>query len=152
MSKSNRAVLKELAKRQISEQKRLEKPQFRVEEFCFPQQIAFIRDPAKFKTAVCSRRAGKTLSCAADLIETCLTYPNVNVAYITLSRRSAKKIIWKDLRAIIKQFELAVKEDNVDLSMTFENGGTIYVSGATDESDVEKYRGMNFKKVYISIS
>jgi hypothetical protein len=49
----------------------------------------------------------------------------------------------------VSQYDLNVKEDNTDLSMTFENGSTIYVSGATDESDIEKYRGMSFKKVYI---
>lgn len=147
--KSSRAVFKELSKRKQHEDELAKKPKFNVEEYCFDKQIAFIRDPSKFKTAVCSRRSGKTVSCAADLIETCISHPGVNVAYITLSRRSAKRIIWKDLKLIVQKYDLEVKEDNADLSMTFGNGSTIYVSGATDESDIEKYRGMAFKKVYI---
>jgi len=147
--KSSRAVFKELTKRKLQEDELAAKPKFSVEDYCFDKQINFIRDPAKFKTAVCSRRSGKTVSCAADLIETCISNPGVNVAYITLSRRSAKRIIWKDLKIIVQKYDLPVKEDNADLSMTFANGSTIYVSGATDESDIEKYRGMAFKKVYI---
>lgn len=144
-----RAALKELVKREIAEQQLKLKPQFSVEDYCFDKQIAFIRDQSRFKTAVCSRRSGKTFSCAADLIDTCLSFSDINCLYITKSRRDAKRIIWKDLQRINKKYDLKVKEDNVELSMTFSNGSTLYVSGATDESDIEKYRGMHIKKVYV---
>lgn len=146
---NKRLVIKELAKRQQAKEAEALKPKLVIEDFCFNKQIEFIRDPAKFKTAVCSRRAGKTVSCAADLIDTCLTFPGVNCAYITITRGTAKRIIWKDLISIIKKYDLKVHIDKQDLTFTFDNGSMLYVSGADDDGEIEKYRGMKFKKVYI---
>jgi phage terminase large subunit len=149
MSQQKRLVLRELAKRQQALEAEALKPKFIIEEFCFDKQIRFINDPAKFKTAVCSRRSGKTVSCAADLVNTCLNFPGVNCAYITITRGTAKRIIWKDLISIIKKFDLKVQIDKQDLTFTFSNGSVLYISGADDEGEIEKYRGMKFKKVYI---
>jgi len=129
--------------------KRAERPRFSIREHCFDKQIKFIEDPAKFKTAVCSRRAGKTEACAADLWDTAEKFPGVNVLYITLSRVTAKRIIWKILLSLRRKYDPDAKVDNTDLTITLTNGSTIYLSGAKDESEVEKLRGMSFKKVYI---
>jgi hypothetical protein len=40
--------------------KRVDIKQFKIAEHCFDKQLKFINDTARFKTAVCSRRAGKT--------------------------------------------------------------------------------------------
>ena len=146
---SKRAILEELKRRTQEAKEAALVPKFKLEEFCFDKQLQFIQDEAKFKTAVCSRRAGKTVSCAADLIDTATTVPDVNVAYITLNRKAAKRIIWKDLLKINKHFQLNGKVDNSELSITFPNESTIHVSGAKDESEIEKFRGMALKKVYI---
>lgn len=121
---------------------------FELDKFCFDKQLAFIKDPARFKDAVCSRRAGKTVACAADLHETTENQKG-DVAYITLNRTSAKRIIWKDLVAINKQYKLGGKLDNTELTITKPNGNVIYVTGAKDASDAEKLRGQKFRKVYI---
>jgi phage terminase large subunit len=146
---SKRQIIHELAKRQKHREAEALKPKFVISDFCFDKQIRFINDEAKFKTAVCSRRAGKTVSCAADLVHTCITNPGVNCAYITITRGTAKRIIWKDLISIIKKYDLKVHIDKQDLTFTFDNGSMLYISGADDEGEVEKYRGMRFKKVYI---
>lgn len=146
---SKRLVLQELAKRQKAKEAEALKPKFVITDFCFDKQIKFIKDPAKFKTAVCSRRAGKTVSCAADLIDTCLSNPGINCAYITITRGTAKRIIWRDLITIIKQYDLKTDIDKQELTFTFANGSILYISGADDEGEIEKYRGMKFKKVYI---
>lgn len=148
-SVSKQSILKEVARREHLREEAAKRPKFKIEEFCFDKQVAFIRDPSKFKTGVCSRRAGKTISCAADLVDTCLSFPDINAAYITLNRRSAKRIIWKEILKICDKYQLDPKIDNTELTITFKNGSTIYVSGAEDESSIEKFRGMNFKKIYI---
>ena len=51
------------------------RPKFNLESFLFKEQLDLVRDPSKFATAVCSVRAGKTIACAADLIDTALTKP-----------------------------------------------------------------------------
>ncbi len=122
---------------------------FKLDTFLFPKQLKFVQDTHPFKIAVCSRRAGKTVSCAAHLIDTALGTPEVLCLYITLSRNNAKKLIWRELKRINKVHDLKGEEDQTELSMTFPNGSIIYLSGAKDESAIENFRGMPFKLVYI---
>lgn len=122
---------------------------FRVEDFCFPQQLAFIRDPARFKTADCSRRAGKTVGIAADFIDTALQYPDMACLYLTLSRLNAKRILWRDLLKINSEYGIGGKPHETELTLTLPNGHIIYLSGAKDKAEVEKFRGFPLKKVYI---
>lgn len=122
---------------------------FVLENFLFDKQLAFVQDPAPFKAAVCSRRAGKTISCAAHLIHTCVNIENINCLYITLSRNNAKKIIWKELNNINNQFKLEGVPNESELSMTFPNGSQLYLSGAKDQSEIEKFRGQAIKLCYI---
>jgi hypothetical protein len=135
-----RLALEELARRP--------KP-FEIESFCFKEQVAFIRDPAKYKTAVCSRRAGKTIACAADLLDTALCKPKAASLYITLSRLNAKRIIWSEILEINRQYSLGGIPNETELSIKFPNRHVIYFSGAKDRTEVEKYRGFPLVKVYI---
>lgn len=122
---------------------------FNIRDFCFPEQLAFIEDPARFKAADCSRRAGKTVGIAADLINTARNYPDMACLYITLSRLNAKRILWRDLLAINRNYNLGGKPHETELTLTLPNNHIIYLSGAKDKSEVEKYRGFPLKKVYI---
>lgn len=122
-------------------QKRTHKPQF-----------DFIMNESPYKVATCSRQCGKTKGAAYDLVCTSLLWPKADNAYITLTRTSAKKIIWKDLLDVIEEnkFDKYVANiDKTELSITFKNKSTIYLFGAKDDNDVEKIRGLKFKKVYI---
>lgn len=128
---------------------RRERPQFTIENFCFKEQIDFIRDPFQFKTAVCSRRSGKTIACASDLIDTALKNKGVVCLYITLKRVNAKRIIWPELLKINRDYTLGGTPNETDLSLKFENDSVIYCSGAKDKSEIENFRGLALKKVYI---
>lgn len=118
-------------------------PSFRLEDFLFKEQLALAQDPAKFATAVCSVRAGKTVTCAADLIDTAITKPGVVCLYITLARSSAKRIIWPDLHKINREYQLGGIPNESDLSFKFPNGSIIYCSGASDSAEIEKFRGLS---------
>jgi hypothetical protein len=122
---------------------------FKIEDFCFKEQLAFIKDPARFKAADCSRRAGKTVGIAADLLDTASKNPRMACLYITLSRLNAKRILWPDLLEINREYGLGGKPHETELTLTMPNGHIIYLSGAKDKSEVEKYRGFPLKKVYI---
>lgn len=119
------------------------KPKFNIEEFLFKEQLDLVRDPAKFATAVCSVRAGKTIACAADLFNTALTKPGTTGLYITLARSSAKRIVWPELHRINHQFKLEAQPNESDLSFKFPNGSIIYCSGASDGAEIEKFRGLS---------
>lgn len=139
---SQKAVLLELAKR-------AEKPAFDIDKYCFPQQLALIRDEHNYSTAVCSRRSGKTIACAADLVDTATKRPNIVCLYVTLSRASAKRIIWPELTKINREYQLGAIPNIADLSLTFPNGSVIYCSGAKNKSEIEKFRGLAIALCYI---
>lgn len=125
------------------------KYKFNLTNFLFEQQLSFVQDPEPFKVAVCSRRAGKTISCAAHLIHTAITYKDTISLYITLSRNNAKKLIWKELKNIINAHKIEAGFDETELSIQLKNGSVIYVSGAKDSSEIEKFRGLPIKLCYI---
>lgn len=145
-----RLITAELAARELA--KRTKPNSFDITHFLFDKQLAFVQDIAPFKTAVCSRRSGKTVACAADLINTAINNSNVVCLYITLSRKNAKKIIWKELLNINRTYKLGGKPDNTELSLSFANGSVIYASGAKDSSEIEKFRGLAIKKAYLDES
>lgn len=146
MSKLNKAMLlDELQRRAALPKGKV----FSIEEHCFDKQINFIRDSAKKKTAVCSRRAGKTEACAADMINTGLTYPRTVCLYVTLTRTSAEKILWPIILGILDDYKIEHKVNNKELSVKLTNGSKLYVSGAKDKQEVEKFRGMSIKLAYV---
>lgn len=122
---------------------------FTLEDVLFPEQLAFVRDTASNKIAVCSRRSGKTTACAADLVDTASKNEGVVCLYITLSRSSAKKIIWPEIKRLNRIYGLGGLVNLSELSITFPNGSVIYVTGAKDTNEIEKFRGLALKLVYI---
>lgn len=143
------ALLAEIKKRQEEVVRKASVPVFDLTKFCFGKQREFVLDQSKFKTAVCSRRAGKTVGIAADMVDTASKHEDINVLYITLNRLSAKRIIWKDLLKINKEYQLNGKINESELTITFPNNSVVYVSGAKDATEIEKFRGMALKKVFI---
>jgi len=115
----------------------------------FSLQHHFVEDKSKFKAAYCSRRSGKSVAAAAMLVTTALDTAGCNALYITLNRLSAKRIIWKELLRFNREFNLNAAENASELTLTFQNGSTIYLSGAKDASEIEKFRGMHLKLTVI---
>lgn len=143
---SKTTVLKQKRKRNKDEKAEVS---FRLENHLFDEQLKFVCDPSRNKIAVCSRRAGKTTACAADLVYTAITNPDTVGIYITLSRNNAKKIIWREIKQLNRNYKLGGVENITELSMTFPNGSVIYLSGAKDPSEIDNFRGMALKLVYI---
>lgn len=134
-------------------EEKFKKPKFQLDKFLFKEQMEFVKDPARFVTAVCSVRAGKTMACAADLIDTALTMPGTISCYITLARSSAERIIWPELKKIIRDFQLDAEPNESKLSLKFSNGSIIYLMGGNDEAEIEKIRGLsNVALVYLDES
>ena len=97
------ALIAEIQKRKT----KAEKPQFVFKDFCFDKQVEFFRGKGvRFRTAVCSRRAGKTVGIAADMIDAALDEDEANLLYITITQQQARAIIWSDLIKIVEEYEL----------------------------------------------
>ena len=140
------ALIAEIQKRKT----KAEKPQFIFDNFCFSKQIEFFRGKgSRFRNAVCSRRAGKTVGIAADMIDAAQEEDEANLLYITITQQQARAIIWSDLIKIIEEYDLDCKTDNTRLTITFPNKSKIYIAGAKDRTEIEKFRGWKLKKCYI---
>lgn len=122
---------------------------FSLESYLFKHQLEFVSDVARFKLALTTRRAGKTVSCAAALIATALAEPMLVCLYITLSRTNAKKIVWRELKKIDRQFSLGFTFNESELSASAPNGSILYCSGASDRTEIEKFRGLAVKLAFI---
>lgn len=139
--KTSVKLLKELAKRKTE--------LFKIDNYLFKEQLAFVKDPAPFKIAVTTRRAGKTTSCAADLIANALQTPDCVCLYITTSRSNAKRLAWPELQRMDRKFKFGITFNESELKAQFPNGSIIYCSGASDRTEIEKFRGLAVKIVYI---
>lgn len=115
---------------------------FSPHDYCFDKQLEFIEHPARWKTACCGGRAGKTVADAAYLIDTALKKPRSVALYLTLSRSNAKKLIWPELKLINEKHRLGGTPNESDLSIKYPNGSFIYASGASTRVEIEKFRGL----------
>ena len=77
---------------------------YRWREDLFGYQIDFINDPALYKTALCSRRAGKTYCACYYLIEVATRKPGSICAYIALTRGSAKRLMWAEMKRAARRY------------------------------------------------
>jgi Terminase RNaseH-like domain len=128
-----------------------EKKLFRLEDYLFPEQLAFVNDPSLNAIAVCSRRAGKSTAVAADLVMTADRTPECTSLYVTGTRSDAKKIIWREILKFNRIHALGGVPNISELTLSFENGSIVRLNGAKDENEIDKIRGQlpPIKKVFI---
>lgn len=139
---STEAVLAELSARNAA-------PAFDINKFCFKEQLDAVSDPADFAIWLTSRRSGKTLGCVSDMINEVHKRPGTVALYVTLSRSSAKKLIWPEALKIDREYKLGGVPNIADLSITFPNGSVIYFSGAKNKGEIDKFRGLPLVIAYV---
>jgi hypothetical protein len=113
----------------------------------FPQQNAFIQDPASLKALFCTRRAAKSYTGCLYMVQECLRNPGVNCLFIGLTRASAHGIAWKDiLKVLDRKHKLGCKFREDRLTMQFPNGSVIWLAGVdTDEEEMNKLLGKKYR-------
>lgn len=115
---------------------------FDVAAHTFDAQRPFATSRAKYRTASCSRRAGKSEGEAAILIDVGQDKSGAVGLYITRTRVNAKRIIWGVLKRVNRERHLGGRAREADLCMEFPNGYCIYLVGANNRDEIEKFRGM----------
>jgi len=95
----------------------------------FPEQQAFIRDPARKKSLICPRRAGKSKACAIYMILVCMLFPGCRCVYIGLTRGTAKEIMWEMLQQTANAAGIVFTKNETELSLTFGNGSRLRLIG-----------------------
>lgn len=146
--KTSRQILEEYALRNADLSQIVKKKHINFTNDLFDKQRAFVNSPAKKKAAVCGRRSGKTVCCAYYLVKTAYE-EKCNVAYISLSRKSAKNIIWNEIKTILDRYKIKYDTDLTALQFRLENGSRIDLHGAASEREVEKHRGMHYALVIV---
>ena len=121
----------------------------RIRARLFDRQLAVVDDPAKLKTARCGRGSGKTTMDAAYLCLEAVSHPDSICPYITLTRKNAKQLLWSELQRINHECQLGMVPNATDLIMLHPNGSRIWLGGADNESQIEKYRGFPFRLVVL---
>lgn len=118
-------------------------------EALFPQQRAFVSDPAKRKAALCTRRSGKTEAVAAWLLDGARTCPGGLSVYIARSRNNARLILWSTLARIDQRHNLGLwlREIDGQLMVELPNQHRIWLAGCGDVSEIDKFRGVGGTKV-----
>ena len=141
----------ELARITQEMQRRERVAKWRPEALAFGPQRRFLEDKSKRKAACCSRRSGKTVSDALDLLFGATTAPWANQEYITLSLKNARRLVWPELVHFNREFSLGGVPHN-DEEMRFPHlpgCPTIYIAGCKDKEEIEKARGIKVKKAIV---
>ena len=108
----------------------------------FQQQADMVLDPAPYKAALCSRRAGKSTGACAAVHRIMCMKPGANVLYVHITRTKAKEEIWPALKRMAVEYELCDEEGFNESDLTIEyNGGKCILKGADKMGDVGKLRG-----------
>jgi hypothetical protein len=144
LSPTDRKILQEYAKRK----ERLGRVDFDKLLFNGPQRD-FILDPSPRKAAVCSRRAGKTYGIIVYALKVLHEHAFCKIPYITLTRAQGKRNIWQTIQRFDKDLKLGGNFNNNELTYTLPNGSVFFISGANDETEIQRLRGDKYPLVLI---
>lgn len=109
----------------------------------FPKQDAFVSDPARFLTAQCTRRAGKSNGLARRYLRTMQKYHRCLCVYLALTRDSAKNIMWEMLKEHTEEEKIKAEFTEHNLTMTLvENGSRLQLFGADMKNFIRRLKGI----------
>jgi phage terminase large subunit len=115
----------------------------------FQQQTEFFRDKAKFISACCSRRAGKSVGLAKKLIQAAQKFPGSMIPYISLTRKAANNIMFPTFKELNEQYKLALVMKEHRSEVWCPNGAKIAFFGADSSGLTERLRGPKYPIVAI---
>src|SRR3990172_1691017 len=107
-----------------------------------PYQLDVLRNPARFKSLIIHRKAGKTALALNELIRQSQLAPGKVFWYVAPFYRQAKEIIWRDPDMLAKYLpdEIVARKNESELAVYFKNGSVLALKGA-DKPD--SLRGPN---------
>lgn len=110
-------------------------------------QREYCQDPSRRRVVTGGRRSGKTEAVVADLLATAIE--GGECVYISLTRKLAKRTIWKRLKARARKLGVAFTTNESELRLDVQGGGCIELGGADDKDAIERYRGPSYALVVI---
>lgn len=110
----------------------------------FPEQAAFVKDPSRFLTAICTRRAGKSHGLALKFFNAAKRHPKSLCPYIGLTRESAENIMWPVFKELNEKYNIGATLTVSDLEITLPNESKIKLFGADQRNFIERLRGPKY--------
>lgn len=110
----------------------------------FPEQAAFVKDPSRFLTAICTRRAGKSHGLALKFFNAAKRHPKSLCPYIGLTRQSAENIMWPVFKELNEKYNIGANMTISDLTITLQNESKIILFGADQKNFIERLRGPKY--------
>lgn len=113
----------------------------------FYEQLMFVLNPAKLKTALCSMRAGKTTAIAADFVADSLLYSESLMFYLGLTDVTIDKIFKPAIKPLLDKYapDAKILSDEIH----FKNGSIISMFGANHPEKVQSFHGLKLRKAAI---
>lgn len=115
----------------------------------FDKQLALLQDESRRKLACCSRRAGKTHVAGRLLVDRAHRNPGQKCMYLAITKGHARRLCWPVLHELNVRFGLGIAFNETTLTASFPNGSVVWLSGADNIREVEKYRGEKFCAVIV---
>lgn len=113
----------------------------RVAEGLFDKQRPAWTDESRNLTLCLPRRAGKTDLMARRLLALADKHPRAVCPYITMTRGTAKLIMWPRLKELDYKLGLNLAFNETELKAFLPNGSMVLCTGADDEKEINKLRG-----------
>lgn len=118
----------------------------------FPEQRAFIEDPARYIDAQCSRRAGKTNGLALKYFKTMEKHPKSTCLYLALTNDSAKEILWPALLEIDEKYKIGCEFIESKLEVRHPNKSKLKLMGADLKNFIKRIKGRKYPGVGVDES
>lgn len=117
----------------------------------FTAQHRFVRDKARRKAALCTRRAGKSEGAGRALLEAALEAPGYDVLYINHTRLECKRIMWENIiKPVNDKLKLGGDPNEAELTLRLPNKSKVYLLGADAKPDeMKKFLGGKYRRVVI---
>lgn len=115
----------------------------------FREQVAVVQDPSRFKALLCGRRAGKTGTALYDFADGMLHEPGSLNLYVALTMPSAREILWEPFKRANEKHRWGFVFDEAKMIVKHANGSRLLVRGADDVRELEKFRGVGFRRIRI---
>ena len=117
----------------------------------FGSQLAYFDEPAKRKTAITTRRAGKTVVSGALLEDAIEVDPRRIALYITLTAQTSRDNLESEITRANLTDGLKLRYDANQGSPRWwhRDGGCIWLAGCKDKAEADKFRGLPYSRVVI---
>lgn len=144
------SLLKQEKKRQDSKTKfSAEATASKIRASLSPKQQAFLDDPARFKAALCPRRAGKSFVMLRYAVCVALLCPRSKILIIGRVKRQVRGIYYNELARLLKDYDIPHKlTKHPDMECTI-GESMIMLCGADTSEEIDKFRGQSYDLVLI---